>query len=375
LKFFSLLDGRRWIVMVIRSTGERAYFAASNSANGFFSYYSECFDHPRIGHVYAVKGGPGTGKSHFLRSVASCGEANNWHCEYVYCSSDPDSLDGVILSQGEECVALMDATAPHVYEPHQPGVREDLINLGEFWSTERLAENADRIGTLNKEKSKAYRRAYRYLSGVGEMTATRDELVVPFVKREKLRRFAERLATDIPMGSGFSTQPALIRSVGMRGQVGFDTYFADATQILRVEDCRGAGQYLMAELGKLAPEKQWRMLVSHDPIRPDKVDGFFFQDSGIAIVICGAEECMYPHRTVSMRRFVDTAGLKKVREALNYAERMRRAMLEGAVESMEQVKEIHFLIESIYADAMDFEAKEKFTKQFCERLFHLQNHD
>ena len=60
---------------------------------------------------------------------------------------------------------------------------------------------------------------------------------------------------------------------------------------------------------------------------------------------------------------------------MNYAERMRRAMLDGAIESMEQVREYHFLIEEIYVSAMDFAAKESFTKSFCERLFHLQNAD
>ena len=84
--------------MTIRSTGENAYFAASNSARGFFSYYDEIFRAARIRHVYAVKGGPGTGKSRFLRDVANRAQACGWQCEYIYCSSDPDSLDGVIVS-------------------------------------------------------------------------------------------------------------------------------------------------------------------------------------------------------------------------------------------------------------------------------------
>ena len=86
--------------MIIKSTGEDAYFAASNSAKGFFSYYKECFDTPRIRHLYAIKGGPGTGKSRFMREVAECGEGAGWQCEYIYCSSDPDSLDGLFVAIG-----------------------------------------------------------------------------------------------------------------------------------------------------------------------------------------------------------------------------------------------------------------------------------
>ena len=88
--------------MIMRSTREDAYFAASNSAKGFFSYYKECFDDGRIKHLYAIKGGPGTGKSYFLRKVARQGEGLGWNCEYIYCSSDPDSLDGVIMEKNAE---------------------------------------------------------------------------------------------------------------------------------------------------------------------------------------------------------------------------------------------------------------------------------
>ena len=116
----------------MREKNEDAYFAASNSERGFYSYYQECFDHPRVDRVYAVKGGPGTGKSRFLRDVAQAAAAEGRQVEYIYCSSDPDSLDGVILTGKGRCIALLDATAPHVYEPAHPGVREEIVNLGAF---------------------------------------------------------------------------------------------------------------------------------------------------------------------------------------------------------------------------------------------------
>ena len=131
--------------MELRKTGEDAYFAASNSEKGFFSYYRECLDAAHIQRVFAIKGGPGTGKSHFMRTVADRGRACGWHVEYVYCSSDADSLDGIILSKGDTAIALLDATAPHVYEPSRPGVREELIDLGAFWDRSQLLERVERI--------------------------------------------------------------------------------------------------------------------------------------------------------------------------------------------------------------------------------------
>lgn len=356
--------------MAIRSTGEHAYFAASNSKSGFFSYYSELFDAARIGRVFAVKGGPGTGKSRFLRDVAEYAEARGWACEYVYCSSDPESLDGVILSaRGKESVALLDATAPHVYEPHCPGAREDLVNLGEFWDSDQLAARIDEIEALNRAKSDAYRRAYRFLSGLGEMSRNRDALVAPYIRQERVRAFAERLMQNLPQGRGYASRPALIHSIGMRGEVGFDTYFAEARRLYIIEDCRGAAQYLMATLGEIARELRLEVLISHDPVEPEKLDGLFLCSSGIAFAVCRPELCEYPRRKIGMRRFVDTASMKPVRTELNFTERMRRAMRCGAIDALEKVREIHFRLEDIYMSAMDFETKEAFTKTFCERHF------
>ena len=148
--------------MEYRSTGDDAYFAASNSEKGFTSYYKECFDTARIGYLYAIKGGPGTGKSRFMREVAQYAQQRGWSAELIYCSSDADSLDGVILTKEGDGIALLDATAPHVYEPTLPGVREELINLGAFWDRQKLQAYGEEIALLNRQKSRAYRNAYRY---------------------------------------------------------------------------------------------------------------------------------------------------------------------------------------------------------------------
>ena len=309
-----------------------------------------------------------------MRDVAECGEKNGWRSEYIYCSSDPNSLDAVVLYRSpNESVALLDATAPHVYEPSCPGAREEIVNLGDFWNAEMLSDRIEEIEKLNREKGEAYRRAYRFLAGLGEMSKNRDGLVAPYIRREKIAAFAERLMQNVPREKAFTPRPALIHSIGMRGEVGFDTYFADARKLYVIEDCRGAAQYLMAELGRIAAELQLAVRISHDPVEPEKLDGIFLRGSGIAFVVCKAAECEYPRKKINMRRFVDTASMRGVRTELNYTERMRRAMRGGAIDALEKVSEIHFKIEDIYMSAMDFAAKEAFTKSFCAKLFDLKN--
>ena len=353
----------------MRRVDELSYFSASNSRNGFFSHYRECFDREEIGELYAIKGGPGTGKSRFIREVTNRGCEMGWDCEMIYCSSDADSLDGAILWRGERAVALLDATAPHVYEPTRPGFRENLINLGEFWDVSALALRKEEIERLGREKSEAYRRAYRYLSAFGDVMENRRELVHPYIRLDALERYARGLLRGVTDGRGFSCTPALIRSVGMNGLIGLDSYCSQAKKLHVVPDCRGAAQYLMRDLYEVCREKGLRVLLSHDPILPDVIDGLFLRDSGDAFVVGKSEDCPYPHRKISVSRFVQTGIMREVRARINYTERLSVAMLGGAIDELEKVKHAHFLLEEIYSSTMDFEKKEAYTKAFCDRLF------
>ena len=356
--------------MNIQNTQKNAYFAASNSTKGFVSYYEEIFRASRIGHVFAIKGGPGTGKSRFLQEVSNYAARRGWGAEYIYCSSDPSSLDAVILtSKSGESIALLDATAPHVWEPILPGVREDIINLGDFWKSEILSAHSTEVEQLGKEKGEAYRRAYRYLSGFGEMRTNRDLLVSPYVHRQKIAALALKLLRELEDGEEYTAEPALVHSIGMRGEVGFDTYFRQAREVYTVLDCHGAAQYFMMELGKLAIQKRQAVRISHDPVEADKIDGLFFLQSGMAFVVCPEEECNYPHKSICMRRFVDTASMKQIRRELRAIDRISRALKGEAIDALQKVREVHFRLEDIYSSAMDFSAKEAFTKAFCQRLF------
>ena len=353
----------------VRSMGENAYFAASNSARGFQSYYPECFDTDEIVRLYAVKGGPGTGKSRFLREVAEIGKTKGYVPDYIYCSSDPNSLDGIILRRGEQGIALLDATAPHVYEPNRPGYREEIVNLGAFWNAGMLREESERIAKLNRAKGMAYRMAYRYLAGYEKMTENRNALVEPCFRENAIEKYAEKLLREEPNGSGFSPQTALIRAIGMRGEILLDTFFANAKRIFLVEDCRGAGYLLMQKLYAAVERKGTTVRVSKNPILSEQIDALALPESGTVFAVARPEECDYPFRQISMRRFVETEKMKEIRSQINYAERMRRAMLAGARDCLREVRKVHFQIEEIYMKAMDFSAKETFTKAFCDSLF------
>ena len=91
------------------------FFAGANSGDGFQNLFSEIVDLEDTYDLMVLKGGPGVGKNTFMREIGRTMEDAGTPVEYLWCSGDPDSLDGVVLP--ELRCAVVDGTAPHGTAP------------------------------------------------------------------------------------------------------------------------------------------------------------------------------------------------------------------------------------------------------------------
>ena len=126
------------------------YFAASNSSEGFCSYYDSVFDIQKYEKIYAIKGGSGTGKAFFMKAVAKAAQEKGFSVRYIYCSSDASSLDGIIIEEPK--IAVLDGTAPHIYEPKLLGAVDEIVDLGAFLNGEMLMRSKNEIEHILKSK-------------------------------------------------------------------------------------------------------------------------------------------------------------------------------------------------------------------------------
>jgi len=94
-----------------QSKTELQFFLGANAASGFVSHFEELYDPEGGWKCYIIKGGPGTGKSSMMRRIVE--RTPGLEHEMIHCSSDPESLDGVIFPEKKICIA--DGTAPHVW--------------------------------------------------------------------------------------------------------------------------------------------------------------------------------------------------------------------------------------------------------------------
>ena len=137
----------------------KSYFAAANGYTGFRSDFDLIFNRKELTKLYVIKGGPGTGKSTLMRKVVDYATKTGIYCEGIFCSSDPNSYDGVILRDGDKSIAIADGTAPHVIEPKYPGAVEEIINLGVGFNTNNLVECRNEIIKLADKKAQHYQKA------------------------------------------------------------------------------------------------------------------------------------------------------------------------------------------------------------------------
>ena len=143
------------------------YYLGANTPVGFYSLYDELIDLERARDVRILKGGPGCGKSTLMRQVGEAMEERGHTVEYIRCSGDPDSLDGVVIPALG--AAVVDGTAPHVIEPRYPGLVERYVDLGAFCDRAALRGAETELKACMKSYKACYRRAYRCLTAAAQL--------------------------------------------------------------------------------------------------------------------------------------------------------------------------------------------------------------
>lgn len=338
---------------------EEKYFAAVNSCHGFISYYGDAFG--ACERVYIIKGGPGTGKSYFMRRVARRAEDDGHSVIYIYCSSDPDSLDGIII---DKRVALLDGTAPHAIEASCPGARDEIIDLGSFWDSAELTKKRARIEELGKKKSSCYAQAYDCLAAAGSIERAISRLIEPCILKDKLTSAAKRYLKHLPNGESYQKTDVAVNSIGMRGRVRFDTLEKNANSVISVNDPYGTAHLFLEALRAEAERRSMKLRLSHDPLIPDRADALEICDTGLLFTV-GEHDC---GKKINMHRFIDESAVRSVRGEYRSLAACKASCIRSAQLALCSAATHHFAIENIYIGCMDFTAKDSFTNRFADSL-------
>lgn len=145
---------------------ETRYFLSALTGAGYYALHRQ-FLRPPERYFCILKGGPGCGKSTFLKRVGDAGSAAGLAVVRLHCAGDPASLDGVYFP--EKRSGFFDGTAPHTVDPALFGASGEYLDLGTFCRTEAL--DTARIRALNADCAMFRLRAQQYLTAVAALDA------------------------------------------------------------------------------------------------------------------------------------------------------------------------------------------------------------
>lgn len=138
------------------------FFLGANTPGGFVGYIDDLYDAKDGWQAYIIKSGPGTGKSSLMRAVLDKLTDLGQEAEVICCSSDPNSLDGVLFPAMKMCI--LDGTAPHVIEPSYWGAVEQIIPLASCMDTALLHRQAPAVIAATDANKAMHARCRKFLA-------------------------------------------------------------------------------------------------------------------------------------------------------------------------------------------------------------------
>lgn len=166
----------------------RHYFPGNNTPEGFFSYYDYILKQWEADKIWCIKGGPGVGKSTFMRKIGETMLNEGHDVDFLHCSSDSDSLDGIVLR--DKKIAMVDGTRPHIVDPINPGAVDTIINLGEFWNEMEIRKNRITLINTNEQLKSIFSYAYNYLAAAEKMYDNVSKAEAQRIKNVELYKIA-----------------------------------------------------------------------------------------------------------------------------------------------------------------------------------------
>ncbi len=349
-----------------------SYFLGANTPGGFYSLMDKLLDPAKARAIYILKGGPGCGKSTLMKALAARGEAEGHTPEYIWCSGDPDSLDGVIFP--DLAVAVADGTAPHVMEPSYPAVVESYVNLGDCYDRAALAPHREKVVELMGAYQSQYRRAYRCLKGAGQLLEDNRELLETPELQEKIRKRAKGIvAREIPRrGPGGEVTERFLSAVSCQGEVClFETVEELCKRVYELTDSYGLAHLMLEELLGAAVERGHRAVVCADPMAPRRIQHLLLPDLGVGFVTATAAR-PYPggvYRRVRLDAMADQSLLRRNRARVRFTRKVAAALLEEGTQTLAAAKALHDELEAVYNPHVDFAAVQETARRLGDEIF------
>lgn len=347
-------------------------FLAANSCEGFVSRFGDSYNPYNGWRCYIIKGGPGTGKSSFMKKVAKTAEEKGQSFILCPCSSDPDSLDAVILLNQK--TVILDGTAPHVIDPRYPAVCEEILNFGQFWDSDKITDKNEIITICDRNKA-FHKTAQKYLAAAGQIMHDTYKTAFNCTKKTEAKAYGEKLCRRyIPQKSGIPYEwEAFLGGITPKGIIAYtDTILNSCENTVIISDkYRACANIIINEVRNYCLINGYEIITCKNPFLPSLItDHIVIPSLSLAFV---TEDKYFNFNTnvrrIHSRRFTSNKLLHDYAQRLKLNKKVGESLIKAATDSLAKAKTVHDELESYYINAMDFEALNQFAEKLCKKLF------
>ena len=254
------------------------YFPGANTPKGFYSYYDYILKSREAKRIIVLKGGPGTGKSTFMKKIAKHISSLGYETEILHCSSDPNSLDGVCAR--EIGFLILDGTAPHIVDPKCPGAIDEIINLGECWDKEKIMKNKDDVIKINEMISSYFDDAYKYLAAAKSLQLQTEPSNMNYIRYE-LEKLKNKIMLEKTGDITGYERKAFLSAFTPLGRLNYSDTFAEKSECVYKVKAKHwkTAQLFMKYLAEMFKYNGYDIRTFYCPMSPDeKIDHIYVND-------------------------------------------------------------------------------------------------
>ena len=351
---------------------EKHYFLGGNTYKGFHSFYHYIIDKENANRVICIKGGPGTGKSHLMKKIAKNFLDKGYLVEFHHCSSDNNSLDGVVVPDLK--IALLDGTSPHMVDPIYPGTVDEILNLGVALDNETLALSKNELIDIYKEISDNFKKAYRFLASANPIHEDWSNCNFKSLDYSKVITITESLKEEVfsKQKSGFGKERHLFGTAFTPN--GIISFNEDLSKDYKNRFILNGGPgfsktSILNEIGSIAQRKGYFVEYLHDPFNPARLENIFIPEISTAILTENEiSNNTFEGKRYNIEDFCDNSILNKYNKNIEYDKNMFYELTNRALFYIENAHKIHDDLEAYYIKSIDFNLLDNIYNEVIEKL-------
>ena len=335
------------------------YFASANGYSGFKSYFKEVFSSTDFERVYVLKGGPGTGKSSVIKRICAFCHEKKIYYEIYRCSSDISSLDGVIISDNNKKVAIVDGTSPHQRDAEIPGAIDELVNLGEAWDKSMIKSKRENIIRLNNEKHDHYAKAYKYLEFSSVFNTNIKAEIKSLFDFRRARTELKNISDKISYSRHKKSEVKLVSSFSKDGFKTLEGPFLNAKINYSIFGRYGSDKIFVGMLINSLTQENISFCRIPSPLDSSINEGILSTDGSGIIFGMGNGEVI-----CDTTSYLKIKNIKDFEDKMCQLENSKQYYLHLASDEFKVASKYHFMLEDIYTSAMDF----SIVEDYCDKI-------